>query len=292
LVDVVKTIMNLNLSENGKFETYGKVKSISEFYDELSEDYADMIEFSAKVESEREIFENIVSEYKIKRCLDAGCGVGLHSIILSKLGVDVVGIDISASMIEKAREFAQMFGASAKFEVLDFSTIRDNYREEFDLVLCLGNTLPHFLNEKDLLVALRNFYNVLRGDGVLILQILNYDKIMEMEERIISVRETSDKIFVRFYDFEPTIIGSPSLRVFEIRRDFLKFNVLVVDKTKNYAYKLVTTRIKPIRSEELCKKLHMVGFKSVEIFGDLFRNEFKSEVSKNIVIFAQKVKRE
>ena len=220
------------MPENGKFETYGKVKSASDFYDELSEDYMDMIEFSSKVESESEIFKTIVSEYKITRCLDAGCGVGLHSIILSKLGVEVLGIDISASMIEKARELAQRFGVSAEFEVLDFSLIKEKYKEKFELVLCIGNTLPHLINEKDLLIALRNFYNALVPNGILIAQILNYDKIMENEERIVNVRETPERIFVRFYDFEPTIVGSPSLKVFEIRKDFLKFNVLIVDKTK------------------------------------------------------------
>ncbi|CUT05639.1 class I SAM-dependent methyltransferase [Candidatus Kryptonium thompsonii] len=276
------------MPENGKFETYGKVKSASDFYDELSEDYMDMIEFSSKVESESEIFKTIVSEYKITRCLDAGCGVGLHSIILSKLGVEVLGIDISASMIEKARELAQRFGVSAEFEVLDFSLIKEKYKEKFELVLCIGNTLPHLINEKDLLIALRNFYNALVPNGILIAQILNYDKIMENEERIVNVRETPERIFVRFYDFEPTIVGSPSLKVFEIRKDFLKFNVLIVDKTKNYSHKLITTRIKPIKSEALCRKLRMVGFKEIEIFGDFLKREFKANESKNIVVFARK----
>lgn len=276
------------MPENGKFETYGKVKSASDFYDELSEDYMDMIEFSSKVEGESEIFKNIVSEYKITRCLDAGCGVGLHSIILSKLGVEVLGIDISASMIEKAKELAQRFGVSAEFEVLDFSLIKEKYKEKFELVLCIGNTLPHLINEKDLLIALRNFYNALVPNGILIVQILNYDKIMENEERIVNVRETPERIFVRFYDFEPTIIGSPSLKVFETRKDFLKFNVLIVDKTKNYSHKLISTRIKPIKSEDLCRKLRMVGFKEIEIFGDFLKREFKANESKNIVVFARK----
>lgn len=276
------------MPENGKFETYGRVKSASDFYDELSEDYVDMIEFSSKVESESEIFKNIVSEYKITRCLDAGCGVGLHSIILAKLGVEVLGIDISASMIEKAKELAQRFEVSAEFEVLDFSLIKEKYKEKFELVLCIGNTLPHLINEKDLLIALRNFYNALVPNGILIVQILNYDKIMENEERIVNVRETPERIFVRFYDFEPTIVGSPSLKVFEIRKDFLKFNVLIVDKTKNYSHKLISTRIRPIKSEDLCRKLRMVGFREIEIFGDLLKGEFKADKSKNIVVFARK----
>ncbi len=277
------------MTENGKLETYGKVKSPLEFYDELSENYADMIEFEIKVKSEREIFEKIVKDYNVSKCLDAGCGTGLHSIILSDLGVDVVGIDISPAMIEKARELAQNFNSKARFEVLDFSQIKEKYRDEFDLVLCLGNTLPHFLNEKDLLVALRNFYNALKLGGVLIVQILNYDKIIQNEERIINVKETKDKIFVRFYDFEPTIIGSPSLKVFEIRRDFLKFNVLIVNKAKNYSHKLITTRIKPIKSDELCEKIDKVGFKKVEIFGSIKKDEFNPESSKNIVAFANKI---
>ncbi len=289
MADAVKIILNPILTENGKFETYGKVKSASDFYDELSSDYVDMIEFSSRIESESKIFESIVGKYKVTRCLDAGCGVGLYSIILSKLGVKVLGIDISGSMIERARELAQRFGASAEFEVLDFSSIKDKYRENFDLVLCLGNTLPHLISEKEMLASLRNFYNSLEPNGILIVQILNYDKIMENEERIVNVRETRDKIFVRFYDFEPTIIGSPSLKVFEVRKDFLKFNVLIVDKTKNYSSKLITTRIKPIKSEELRRKLHMVGFKEVEIFGNLLGEEFKACESKNIVAFARKI---
>ncbi len=277
------------MTENGKFETSADVKNTSEFYDELSEDYADMIGFSERVEAEKKIFEKIVSGYNIKRCLDAGCGVGIYSIILSELGVDVVGIDISQAMIEKARELAKTFNSSAKFDVIDFSKIKERYREEFDLVLCIGNTLVHLLSEKDLLISLRNFYNALKKDGILIVQILNYDRIIENEERIINVRETPAKIFVRFYDFEPTIIGSPSLRVFEIRKDFLKFNVLVVDKTKNYSHRLITTRIKPIKSEELCKKIQMVGFKKFYLFGNLEGEAFDPKGSKNIVVFANKI---
>lgn len=277
------------MTENGKFETSEKIKTTSEFYDELSEDYADMIGFTEKIKNLERIFEKIIADYNISKCLDAGCGIGFHSIILSNLGVDVTGIDISPAMIEKARKLANDLNSKAKFEVLDFSQIKEKYKEEFDLVLCLGNTLPHLLSEKDLLVALRNFYNALKNGGVLIIQILNYDKIIENEERIISVRETPTKIFVRFYDFEPTIIGSPSLKVFEIRRDFLKFNILIVDKQKNYSHKLITTRIKPIKSDELRKKVNMVGFKKVEIFGNLERCEFDLKNSQNIVVFANKI---
>lgn len=289
-MDFYLYIKKTNLAENGELETYDKkVKPTSEFYDEISEDYADMIRFADRIRTESEIFEKIISDYKISKCLDAGCGVGFHSVILSNLGIDVLGIDASPKMIEKARKFAQDFNTNAKFEVLEFSQIKERYKGEFELVLCLGNTLPHLLNERDLLVALRNFYNALKIGGVLIVQILNYDRIIENEERIVNIYETPEKIFIRFYDFEPTIVGSPSLKVFEIRRDFLKFNILIIDKTKNYSHKLITTRIKPIKSDELCKKLQMVGFKKVEVFGSILKESFDPKNSINLVIFASKV---
>lgn len=277
------------MTQNGKFETQENIKPVSEFYDELSLEYADMTEISKRIESETKVFEKIIFEKNIKKCLDAGCGIGLHSIILSKLGVDVVGIDLSKGMILKAQELSEKFNSKAKFETLDFLQTKDKFKDEFDLVICLGNTLPHLLNERDLLLALRNFHNALKKGGLLIVQILNYDKIIQNEERIINIRETKDKIFIRFYDFEPTIIGSPSLKVFEIRRDFLKFNVLIINKLENYSHKIITTRIKPIKSEELCRKLSLVGFKDVEIFGNLMKDPFEAKSSKNIVAFANKI---
>ncbi|WP_378738000.1 class I SAM-dependent methyltransferase [Nocardia brasiliensis] len=54
------------------------------------------------------------------RVLDIGCGAGEHTILLTKLGYDVLGIDLSPSAVEFAREnaAAQQIPA-ARFEVAD-----------------------------------------------------------------------------------------------------------------------------------------------------------------------------
>lgn len=82
-----------------------------------------------------------------ERALDIGCGTGSHLLILSKLGLNVSGIDASPYMIQKARE---RFGQRCELktgmaEALPFD---DN---EFDLVVII-NTLE-FLD--DALQALR-----------------------------------------------------------------------------------------------------------------------------------------
>lgn len=54
------------------------------------------------------------------RVLDPGCGAGEHTILLTKLGYDVLGIDLSPSAIEHARRNAVDKGVpTARFEVGD-----------------------------------------------------------------------------------------------------------------------------------------------------------------------------
>ena len=53
------------------------------------------------------------------RVLDAGCGLGEHTIMLAGLGYDVLGIDYAPSAVEQARENAAAKGVAARFAVAD-----------------------------------------------------------------------------------------------------------------------------------------------------------------------------
>jgi SAM-dependent methyltransferase len=69
------------------------------------------------------------------RVLDAGCGPGRHGLALARLGIEVVGIDLSPDFIELARQAAEAEQLPARFKVAD---IRDlNYDRAFDAVICL-----------------------------------------------------------------------------------------------------------------------------------------------------------
>src|SRR5690349_23309462 len=52
------------------------------------------------------------------RTLEVGCGTGTNALFLAQHGFDVLGVDISALAIEKAR--AKPAHPHARFEVLDF----------------------------------------------------------------------------------------------------------------------------------------------------------------------------
>src|SRR5215212_7623119 len=51
--------------------------------------------------------------------LDVGCGTGEHTILLTRLGYDVLGIDFAPEAVEQARANAAEQGVDARFEVAD-----------------------------------------------------------------------------------------------------------------------------------------------------------------------------
>jgi SAM-dependent methyltransferase len=53
------------------------------------------------------------------RVLDAGCGLGEHTILLAALDYDVLGIDFAPNAIDQARANAAAKGIDARFEVAD-----------------------------------------------------------------------------------------------------------------------------------------------------------------------------
>src|SRR3954447_17258871 len=53
------------------------------------------------------------------KVLDVGCGTGEHTILLTRLGYDVLGIDFAPQAVEQARANAAAKGVDARFEVAD-----------------------------------------------------------------------------------------------------------------------------------------------------------------------------
>jgi SAM-dependent methyltransferase len=59
------------------------------------------------------------------KVLDVGCGTGEHTILLTRLGYDVLGIDFAPRAVEQARENAASKGVDARFDVADAMNLGD-----------------------------------------------------------------------------------------------------------------------------------------------------------------------
>jgi SAM-dependent methyltransferase len=71
------------------------------------------------------------------RVLDAGCGTGRVAARLAELGHEVVGVDLDAAMLERARHDAP----ALTWVLADLATL-DLQGPPFDLVVAAGNVLP------------------------------------------------------------------------------------------------------------------------------------------------------
>ena len=77
------------------------------------------------------------------RILDLACGIGRHSVLLSNLGYDVTGIDISPLFVEKAREYAVSEKSDARFVLGDALDVAELLTEEKPFDACVNMFTSH-----------------------------------------------------------------------------------------------------------------------------------------------------
>ncbi len=114
-----------------------------------------------------------------RRILDAGCGTGDKSVLLSKKDAYVVAIDISSGQLKEAEMRANNSNAKVKF--LQKDIINDNLEllGKFDLILNLG-VLHHTENPR---VGFDKLVKLLNKDGIIIIGL--YHKYARLRYRII-----------------------------------------------------------------------------------------------------------
>jgi len=107
--------------------------------------------------------------------LDAGCGLGLQTVELASRGYRMVGLDISETMVSRARDEAEDRGVQIDFHRKDMRAA--SFEEPFDGLLCWGTTFGYFTEEENEL-ALRRFHRALKPKGMLLLEVANRDFII------------------------------------------------------------------------------------------------------------------
>ena len=111
----------------------------------------------------RRIEENAPDTRPLK-VLDAGCGPGFFSAILSKAGHKVTGIDGSERMLEHARENAARYGKEPELIQGDFGKL-PFAADSFDLLV--SRNVTHIIQEH--LKVYGEWHRVLKPGGVLLI---------------------------------------------------------------------------------------------------------------------------
>ena len=136
----------------------------------------------------------------------------------------------------------------------------------------LGNSLPHILTQEDLDKTISAFAKILQPQGVLLIQLLNYRRILKQKNRIVAVTKNENREFIRFYDFLPELV---------------RFNVLQIDwQSTPPKHTLSSTTLFPYTSDILQKAIHKHKFSTVSTYADLDFNNFDPNQSSNLVLEA------
>lgn len=110
--------------------------------------------------------------------LDLACGTGTLAVMLADEGWNVVGLDVSAAMLEVARAKAHNLDASghATFVQGDMRSLWAGHVEtsevlqpsSFDLVTCMYDSLNYLLTEPELVACFSGVAHALRPGGMFV----------------------------------------------------------------------------------------------------------------------------
>lgn len=112
-----------------------------QWYESLFENYAEKYDnevFTAGTLGECDFIESELNYNRKLKILDVGCGTGRHAIELAKRGYSVTGIDLSASLLEKARQKALAAGVDVEFLNHDARNLPFNEQFDVAIMMCEG----------------------------------------------------------------------------------------------------------------------------------------------------------
>ncbi len=195
--------------------------------------------------------------------LDVGCSTGKLADELGRMGALGVGIDLNEEMIRGAKEkFSSATLSFKKLNMLDISrAFPDNY---FDAVLCFGNTLVHLDSGTEVRHFLNQVVRLLKPGGKFLLQILNYDYILDQEISELPVIETSQIRFTRHY-----VLPRPG-------QAKIGFRTSLKDKLNSRELENNVSLL-PIRKKELEKLLLVAGFRKLTFYSGFGREPYAAD---------------
>ena len=242
-----------------------------EYVQSFVEKWDELIDWDQRWKTEGEFFIEQLRSYGVKRVLDVATGTGFHSVRLLSAGFDVVSADGSPEMLARAFKNARDRGYILRTVQADWRWLNRTIHEQFDAVICLGNSFTHIFKEHDRRKALAEYYATLNHDGILILDQRNYDAILD--------EGFSSKH--KYYYCGEEVSAEPE----HIDSGLARFRYSFPDKSTFHL------NMYPLRKQYTRRLMHEVGFQHVETYGD-FQETFKANEPDFLVHVAEKAYQE
>ena len=181
------------------------------FYHLLADDYDRLFPVT---DQQRRFLVELVEDRRIRRVLDVACGSGEQAGVFRALGLDVSALENDEKMLGLVR------GKDPAIDVRlgSMECVAELFEPGFDLVLCIGNSLPHLADLDAVSRTLDGMRSLLNVGGTLLVSIVNFDRVMRDRIDALPVKRVTDAsgrpmTFERFYDLS----GLPERVIFRMK---------------------------------------------------------------------------
>ncbi len=252
-------------------------------------DYDQFVDWDKRLAREAPLFKWAFRTADVHSVVDVGAGSGMHAIMFAEWGLSVDAVDPADSMlaraeanIETARPRFHDKGGRVRLLKGGFGELAGlDLDYPADALVCTGNALPHVEGREGLRVTLADFARVVRPDGVLVLHLLNHERLMRSRVRAIPpvLRDTPEgvKVFLRVIGYPP---GDEYL-------DF-DFLTLVRDADGEWELSRRCSMHAALPADMLAQEVEAAGFDRVELFGDHERSGFDIERDESVILVARR----
>lgn len=254
-------------------------------------DYDRFVDWRKRLDRESPFYRHEFEAHKVRTVIDVGCGTGMLAVHWATWGLHVVGVDPDESMLAKAavnaddaRAAIDAAGGSVRFVHGGFGELAGLGLGVADAVTCTGNALPHLKGQDALADTLQDFAKVLRPGGLLVLHLLNHDRLLTSRIRAIPpvVRDAEDGtwVFLRFMDYEDS----------GIRFDFVTLHRPVGAWESGEPWETQSRRSlhTALPSSLLRGGLVAAGFPDVQVFGNHDKAPLRPTEDESVLIVARR----
>lgn len=189
--------------------------------------------------------------------LDCACGIGFDAISLAQHGYRVYASDGSASLVAAAERRAAAAGVTIPFAVCLWADLPRQYRERFDLLLCIGNSISHCTDAEAMVRALRAMRAMLNEGGMLLVDSRNWEKVRREQPRLSMDERAVERNGVRciplyLWEYPPEWDTPHRLEI-----------VFIFEEQGHITARRDVLHYRPFRHEELRDRLAAAGFTDI-----------------------------
>jgi glycine/sarcosine N-methyltransferase len=242
--------------------------------------YDQLVDWSKRLEREAPFFRGVFEDVRAQSVCDVGTGSGRHAIMFSEWGLTVYAVDPDPGMLARARVNAEEAGVDLPLFQGGFGGLAGLLPSAVDAITCTGNALPHVDGLTGLDLAIADFHDVLHPGGVLVLHLLNHQRLLDARIRSIPpvVRDTDEgtRAFMRVLDYD--VPG------------YIRFNFVMLKKvgSAEWVTEAHETLHTAMPAYVIVDALDHAGFDRIELFGNHERKPFDAENDESVIIVAHR----